>query len=255
MKKIIISLVALLMAAPAFADVDITCAQVAADDPNVIVSFNNTEGTPVRAFALELTVSEGNIVAVECLNAGYYVYPGSIQIVDGEVVDWGTCVGDGLGTSTVIIEMGSLYEVGVGTAPPQSGDLVKITLDATSDCNVCTAENALRGGVVMEDTALQPTVNLGCCDVLRGWPYPACWDYLTQCHGDCDNTGDVKGSDFLALKNSWYAVYPAPEYDPCADFDRNGEVKGSDFLILKNNWYLTVPANCTPGDLNEIYKP
>ncbi|MHC4620679.1 MAG: dockerin type I domain-containing protein, partial [Planctomycetota bacterium] len=83
--------------------------------------------------------------------------------------------------------------------------------------------------------------------------YPACWDYLTQCHGDCDNTGDVKGSDFLALKNSWYKVYGGPAYDPCADFDRNGEVKGSDFLILKNNWYQTVPADCTQGDINGIY--
>ncbi|MHC4618135.1 MAG: dockerin type I domain-containing protein [Planctomycetota bacterium] len=77
--------------------------------------------------------------------------------------------------------------------------------------------------------------------------YPACWGYLTQCHGDADNTGDVKGSDFLALKNSWYKVYPDPAYDPCADFDRNGEVKGSDFLILKNNWYQTVSPDCTPG--------
>ncbi|MHC4623934.1 MAG: hypothetical protein ACYS4W_08530 [Planctomycetota bacterium] len=254
MKKIVFALVALLMAAPAFADVDITCAQVA-DEPNVIVSFNNTEGTAVRAFALEITASDGNIVAVECLNAGYYVYPGSIVIVDGSVTDWGTCLAGGLDTPTVIVEMGSLYEVGVETAPPQSGDLVKVTLSATSDCNVCIAENALRGGVVMEDPALQPTVNAGCCDVLLGWAYPACWDYLTQCHGDCDNTADVKGSDFLALKDSWYKVYGEAEYDPCADFDRNGEVKGSDFLTLKNNWYLTVPADCQTGDINEIYKP
>jgi hypothetical protein len=81
-----------------------------------------------------------------------------------------------------------------------------------------------------------------------GTPPPPCWNYLTQCHGDCDNTGDVKGSDFLALKNSWYKVHGVdPEYDPCADFDRNGEVKGSDFLILKNNWYQVVDANCPQG--------
>ncbi|MHC4619998.1 MAG: hypothetical protein ACYTEQ_19810 [Planctomycetota bacterium] len=86
--------------------------------------------------------------------------------------------------------------------------------------------------------------------VLGGfWPGgpPACWAYLTQCHGDSDNTGDVKGSDFLALKNSWYKAYPDAEYDPCADFDRNGQVKGSDFLIFKSHWYQTVPADCPPG--------
>jgi hypothetical protein len=64
---------------------------------------------------------------------------------------------------------------------------------------------------------------------------------------------DVKGPDFLALKDSWYKVYPDPGYDPCVDFDRDGQVKGSDFLILKENWYQVVPADCPPGDINEIY--
>ncbi|MHC4622955.1 MAG: hypothetical protein ACYS4W_03540 [Planctomycetota bacterium] len=86
----------------------------------------------------------------------------------------------------------------------------------------------------------------------RTWP--SCWEWPTQCHGDADNSGDVKGADFLKLKNSWYKVYPEPGWDPCADFDRTGEVKGSDFLILKSNWYQTVPADCTPGDINGIYQ-
>jgi hypothetical protein len=76
---------------------------------------------------------------------------------------------------------------------------------------------------------------------------PACWDYPTQCHGDCDNDANVKGSDFLALKNSWYACDPDANYNPCADFDRDGCVKGSDFLILKTNWYQAVEANCPPA--------
>jgi hypothetical protein len=83
--------------------------------------------------------------------------------------------------------------------------------------------------------------------MLFTWPWPPCWGYPTQCHGDTDNTGDVKGSDFLALKNSWYKVYPHPQYDPCADFDRNGEVKGSDFLILKTYWYASPPPDCPRG--------
>ncbi|MHC4620321.1 MAG: Calx-beta domain-containing protein, partial [Planctomycetota bacterium] len=76
---------------------------------------------------------------------------------------------------------------------------------------------------------------------------PVCWNYATQCHGDCDNDANVKGSDFLALKNSWYACDPDANYNPCADFDRDGCVKGSDFLILKTNWYQTVEANCPPA--------
>ncbi|MHC4616887.1 MAG: Calx-beta domain-containing protein, partial [Planctomycetota bacterium] len=76
---------------------------------------------------------------------------------------------------------------------------------------------------------------------------PACWNYPTQCHGDCDNDANVKGSDFLALKNSWYQCDPDANYNPCADFDHDGCVKGSDFLILKSNWYQTVEANCPPA--------
>ena len=73
---------------------------------------------------------------------------------------------------------------------------------------------------------------------------PACWGSATQCHGDTDNDGEVKGSDFLVLKASWYKCDPEPGYDACADFDRDGCVKGSDFLILKSNWYQAVDADC-----------
>jgi hypothetical protein len=83
--------------------------------------------------------------------------------------------------------------------------------------------------------------------ILFTWPWPPCWGYLTQCHGDADGDGWVKGSDFLALKNSWYKCYPDPLYDPCADFDRNGCVKGSDFLILKKYWYTSPPPDCPRG--------
>jgi len=76
---------------------------------------------------------------------------------------------------------------------------------------------------------------------------PECWDYQTQCHGDSDNDGEVKGSDFLAFKASWYKCHPDPDYNPCADFDRDGCVKGSDFLILKSNWYKQVAADCPAG--------
>jgi len=78
-------------------------------------------------------------------------------------------------------------------------------------------------------------------------PGPACWKYPTQCHWDTDNSGDVKGSDFLALEESWYKCHPNGDYDQCADFDRDVCVKGSDFLILKTNWYEAVEADCQSG--------
>jgi len=76
---------------------------------------------------------------------------------------------------------------------------------------------------------------------------PACWNWPTQCHGDADNSGDVKGSDFLALKSSWFKCHPDGDYDPCADFDRDGCVKSSDFLVLKSNWFTSVASDCPPG--------
>jgi predicted outer membrane repeat protein len=80
-----------------------------------------------------------------------------------------------------------------------------------------------------------------------GPPAPSCWSSPTQCHGDHDDTGDVKASDMLALKNAWYKSYPEPDYNPCADFDRDGRIGGADFLILKANWYKSVPADCPPA--------
>ena len=74
--------------------------------------------------------------------------------------------------------------------------------------------------------------------------FPNCWNCPAQCHGDADCDGSVKGSDFLALKDSWYKCYDDPNYNPCADFDRDGCVKGGDFLILKEYWYQTPPADC-----------
>ncbi|MHC4625132.1 MAG: right-handed parallel beta-helix repeat-containing protein [Planctomycetota bacterium] len=77
--------------------------------------------------------------------------------------------------------------------------------------------------------------------------FPNCWNCPTQCHGDSDCDANVKGADFLALKDAWYACYGEPNYNPCADFDRDGCVKGSDFLILKRYWYETPEANCPCG--------
>lgn len=182
MKKIIFVLAVLVLAVPVFARVDITCAQVP-DEPNVIVSFNNTEGQPVRAFALNITVSGGaTIVAVESLNSDYYVYPGSIEIDDGEVQEngWGSPVcnpGDyddtlpGLDSNGVTIEMASLYaatDPEHSSAPADSGPLVKLTLDGGSAVCITIEGNVLRGKVVLEDaTSVEPNAP-GCCGIELG---------------------------------------------------------------------------------------
>ena len=113
----------------------------------------------------------------------------------------------------------------------------EVTLGTTDPAETYTVDYAVVGG---------GTATAGQDYIMPGGGPAWCWSYPTQCHGDTDDTGDVKGSDFLDLKNSWYKCDPDRDYNPCADFDHDGCVKGSDFLILKNNWYQTVEANCPP---------
>jgi hypothetical protein len=136
------------MASPALAAVTITCEQPDPNIPEIIISFDNDGDPCVRAFALDITVSDGNITDVNCTNSEYYIYPGSISIDSGgSVSDWGSCLcsaGDhpdtlgGLDTNGVTVEMGSLYEG--DAAPSQSGELLRITIDTT--CTVSIDENA-----------------------------------------------------------------------------------------------------------------
>jgi hypothetical protein len=127
--------------------------------------------------------------------------------------------------------------------PASSGDLetlspavIGVALESPEEGQTYTVDYAVVGG----------TATAG-VDYVIGSGGPLCWDYATQCHGDTDNTGDVKGSDFLALKGSWYECEPDANYNPCANLDHDGCVKGSDFLILKTNWYQVVDANCPQG--------
>jgi len=258
MKKVIFALVALLIAAPAWADVLITCEDQGGGVVQISYDATGEDPNLVRAFALDITVNDGNIIDVNCAdNPDYYIYPGSIVIVDGEVTDYGSAVAPsddpgalgGLGTGGVTLEMGSLYaatDPEHPDPPPASGVVCTITVDTS--CIVTIDENVVRGGgVVMEDPDDDVGTNLPSqCVVVKGEEPPDCWD-TTQCYGDSDATGDVKASDFLALKASWYKCYGDDGYDPCADFDRNGCVKASDFLILKANWYQTVPTDCPVG--------
>ncbi|HUW20943.1 MAG TPA: hypothetical protein VMW16_16705 [Sedimentisphaerales bacterium] len=280
MRKIAFVLAAFLMAAPAFAAVDVTITATPGD-ANATVSFTNDEAQgKVRAFALELSVDAGTIKAVECLAAGYYVYPGSIEIDGGTVTDWGTCVASGIDSNLVIIEMGSLYAAADPmhpTAPDQYGPLLKVTV--SGNCNLCVGENALRGGVVMEDPAEPPTTNLPRCepvtpDVLcyAGQPdvaqwdlvgQPECWCYARQCLGDADGLPYGKNNywvailDLAILKSAWNK--PKEQLvgnEICADFDHQPYGKNDyrvailDLAILKANWNITNgPAGtCQPGN-------
>jgi formylglycine-generating enzyme required for sulfatase activity len=134
-----------------------------------------------------------------------------------------------------------------GNLEPVSPAELTVTLSWPEEGQTYTVDYAATGG----------TATAGEDYTMSGGTGPACWNYATQCHGDCDNDANVKGSDFLVLKDSWYQCDPDLNYNPCADFDRDGCVKGSDFLVLKSNWYQTVEANCpsSGGGSTLVFNP
>ncbi len=221
MKKIAFVLAVLLFAAPTWAAVTITATQVG--DTNQVEISYSTDGNLPRAFGVDITVTDGNIVA--CTPAmvgecdadvkGYGIFPGTIVIeADGTVSDYNTPVApsddpgalDGLGTAGITIEMGSLYTD--ANAPADSG--VLCTIVVTESCTVNIAGNAARCGegsealgVVMEDPdeVVIPTyepgaVVLGPADCFPSahpdydeWVAvgkPDSWCNPRQCHGDAD---------------------------------------------------------------------
>ncbi|MHC4645108.1 MAG: hypothetical protein ACYTBJ_06385 [Planctomycetota bacterium] len=272
MKKIMFVFTALLMAAPAFGDVTITLA-VGPGPNNVTVGFTSNEPNNVRAFALDIAIDDpcARIVDVNCVSAGYFIYPGSITIDDsGVVADYGTCVGNpaqgpaggtqpGLGTQGVTIEMGSLYEVGVDPPPAQSANLVIITIEGCdSDCpedgvTVSVAENTTRGGVVMENPYEIVTVDTSdtvVADLPSGCG--GCSPCLT-CVGDLNCDGWITLADLyciIGLLNSAgppYQVQMPPPTGGCACMvcaDSNGD-----------GWIMLVDMYMLIGRLNAAGPP
>ncbi len=145
----------LLAAAPLTATVNITCTNPS--NGVVEVSYDSSQETvPVRAFALDITVSSGVIISLDNLNEDYYIFPGPIFISECGFTELWTPVADstypgtlgGLGTSGITIEMGSLYR-GEANAPPSTG--VLLTFLVSASCSVHVAGNTVRGGIILEN--------------------------------------------------------------------------------------------------------
>ena len=202
MKKIVLTLIVLLFATPAWAVVDITAVQVG-DTNEVIISFVNDDlGSNVRAFGLNIQLdNDANILEATGLSADYWVYPGSILIdAEGLVTDEGTIAADyfDLESDTlpgppdgngVTLEAASLYAppgLGSPNEPFRSGDLASIIV--SKSCTLCITANVSRAGadgVVMEDPDEAVTVY-----------YPSvCLDVVLPPPGGCpgDVTGTVTG--------------------------------------------------------------
>lgn len=219
MRTMILALAVVLLAVPAMADVAIEL--VALDATTVEVRYDATGETElVRAFALDITATDGNIVDVNDFavgddNGGFGIFPGNfsrfitVNATTGAVDSWDiagyTPVADaadpgaagGLGSSAITIEMGALYDT---LAPGTTGVLCTVTV-TEGTTQVCATGNALRGNVVLEDAA-EATLDLTdacaplaveCLPSTRAdyamWVTlgkPDCWCTPYQCEGDAD---------------------------------------------------------------------
>jgi len=275
MKKLgLVVAMLLVVAAPAWARVDITCTNA-----GKVVTVNYTVvGDPnkVSGFGLDITVDSGaKIIDVSnyplvATNGKYWVYPGSIDIVDGEVNDVGSPVADpnsagalgGIGTSGITVEMGALYSPTGDSSPNSppgtktgglwtcSGTLLSFTVD--KECCVTITENATRGGVVPTDPDQNPDVNapkfciVGCFPNVGG-TYPAQYaDWVTMGSPPC-----------------WCAKPYGSGYQ--CDGDADGLTEGSltkwrvslnDLNIIIANWKkkITDPALNPCGDIDHKYE-
>lgn len=202
MKRFSLVMVVLLFAVPALADVKIIAEQDPQDPMKALIKYEVTgEPNLVRAFALDITCAEANIIEVNDFVPGdnlgnYGIYPSSFDAEvtvnpDGTVspgewdppyspeadpADDGTQ--PGLGTGGLTVEMGSLY---TDTPPGLTGLLCSVKVDGSG--TVCVALNAARGEVVMENAA--PPVG----NVILGE------DACVELGDVCPCMGDIAGGD------------------------------------------------------------
>lgn len=285
MKKLVLILAVLVIAAPAMAAslsmTDLTGGWVA-------INYNKDAGVMPRAFALNVSVTAGVIdnyadsvsdATIEPFN----VYMGNISIDNGVIIGRGSPVAPGtapdaptqLGTSAIVIEMGSLYVPGTSDPcePATSGILIKLHC-SVSDFTMDVTSNALRGKVVLEDTTvedLSASITVPECEGVGAasqaeWDAvgnPQSWCAPRQCHGDATGTEDgdpklgyfwVQEGDLGILINGWKQDGIAigdytPAADPtgwiAADFTRTEDgdpklgyfrVQEGDLGILINHW-------------------
>jgi hypothetical protein len=263
MQKILVTFIVLAVAAPVRAEVLITCEQL--DNTNeVVVSYDaRSQISRVRAFALDVRVSDGNIVDVNCVSDDYTVHPGSIHIDEnGNVVDHGSCVCaagysgtlGGLDTNGVTIETGSLY-VGEANAPDACGVLLTFIVDGIGAIEVTINENTIRHGVVLEDYDTPAEVNAPGCSILNDPNIGTCWDpneCAGQPYGDSSCDGTVGFLDLGKTKMHFFSHEGEPNYDCCTDYNHDGKIDFLDLGILKRYHFTT---GYTPSTGNQSCPP
>jgi len=213
MRRILLIVAMLLIAAPVKAEVKITASPVpigvVGNDrcSTVEVNYVCTTGEAIRAFALDVTVDNNFIIqgirnfkTGESVagNLGYGIFPGSFnRYIDAANPNWvdpnytpvcpntyADATGTGVSTNKIIVELGSLYVA--GNAPPASGKLFWIDVippkpGTAYSGNVSLAANTTRGGVVdINGNSVDP--NLTNCTMAYNNDCFPCWYPWHQMH-------------------------------------------------------------------------
>jgi len=113
----------------ASATVILTCTDIGNNTGMLAYDFSN-EASRVRAFAIDISVSDGVITSIGNLNFDYYVSPGVFHINPDGTISFTSTPITGLGTDQIIAEMGSLYSPSDpfhNTPPPSTGILFTFT--------------------------------------------------------------------------------------------------------------------------------
>jgi len=273
MRTLILALTVLLFAAPVWATVTITATKDAGNERKVWIGYTSTEGERIRAFALDIQATDGNIIdvnendyAVGDDNGGYGIFPGSfaaapiaVNPTTGQVDNWNVAgyspvapAGDpdalgGIGTSGVTIEMGSLYDT---AAPSQTaGTLCSVTVD-DDVTKLCITANAIRGNVVLESAAEAQNLVLP-----NGvGPNPPCVTWEDDICFPSDGPHALQYADWVAYNKPacWCPVPFSPGYQCKGDADGTTEgalkyrVSLNDLNVIIANWKKRMSANPDP---------
>jgi hypothetical protein len=257
MRTLILTLAVVLLAAPVWAEVEIT---LSVEGKVVTIGYDASgEGQLVRAFALDITAVDGNIIDVNDYaigddSGGYGIFPGTfasanvvVNATTGQVDDWNVVgyspvapAGDpdalgGIGTTGVTIEMGSLYDT---AGPDTTGVLCTITVDENAT-EVCVTSNAIRGNVVLESAAEVQNLILSDCipvnDVIDCFPstFGAYDDWVASGKPDCW-CGPGTGADSIPDEHLGYQC----DGDAASDVETffKYRVFGNDLAAVVANW-------------------
>jgi len=283
MKKIVVLLAVLALAAPIFAqDVKINLStRVVAGKYWVDVKYDATAaGQLVRGFSFDMEVDNGaGILAIDGYKAqgdptdvmsssapgktrGYGVYLGTMTFdvsdpLNPIITAEGSPVANGpdslsgglLGASIpgITIECGSLYDpTKPADAPLATGTLFSVEVNKLITAMTLTADEDTRGGIVLEDGTV---ANLVCPTFM------VAWGTTTQCNGDADGNKIVNVDDWPAFKLAFGKVYPDPKYNATADFNRDGKINVDDWPMFKLNFGKAPATNCTFGMYGETWPP